>query len=231
MSELMKNFKDFIQKFHEESQLNKNRGFEFLKRLALYNSTNAIRYNAIKLLHKFYPNESSELIKWCLSHDSNYDIPIINLDNKRHNINDLVNFAIKKKHSRDQMVDHTMKNDLLLFVISWKEEYITENFKVIYHIPLKSFIFLPKRINLIIYLFDNVADSFSYLKTIEKITFSALHHHTELSHCSLSLYELLKNIIKVPKNNLKCFILDNGMSSNLPKYKVIVEKKKLIFYL
>jgi len=231
MNELTKNSKDSIQELYEDSQLYKNRSFEFLKRLALYNSTNEIRYNAIKLLHKYYPNESSELIKWCLSHDSNYDIPIINQDSKRRNINDLINFAIKKKHSRDQMVEDIIQNGLLVFVILWKEKYITENFRIFYHIPLKSLIFLSKCVNMIIYLFHNKCDYFSYLKAVEKISFSELHHYPKLGHCSLSFYELLKNIIKVPRNNLRCFILDKEMSSNLPEYRVLVEKKNLIFYL
>lgn len=229
MSKTKEDSKEINQFFLKQYKSNRNEAFEFLKNIALYSPTDIIRYNMTKLLYKYYPKESSELIDWIISHDDNYNIPIINVDPNRYNFNDLINCAIEKKHNRDDMVEFIKRNKFIYFTLFWKEDYIIDNFKIYCIIPLQCFLFQSKNNNDIVYLFNTYTDPFSFLKSCSLISFSDLYYKTNSSYTVKSIRNIIEKLFKVKL--LKIFILDKIIDSDLPHYKITIENYKYVLYL
>jgi len=229
MSKTKEDSEEISHFFFKQYQLNKDKAFSYLKELALHNSIDNVRYNAAKFLYKYYPQESSELIDWILRHDNNYNIPIINEEFDRYNFNDLINCAIERRYNRDDLVDFVKKSNFVNFALSWKEDYIIDNFKIYCVIPLQIFLFQSKSTNYIAYLCYTYSDPFYFLKSLSRISFLDLYHKASSNYIVRALRNIIEKLFK--SKSIQIFILNRIDDSDLPHYKITIENYDYVFYL
>ncbi len=163
---------DRVRLFNLEKLLNFDFGrydvFSVLKHLALSDSNNDVRFEAVKILYARYPEESVELIKYILLHDSNYNIPFIDLTEKeRYNFNDLIDISMERQINKEKMVKGILGTDLIHIILKWKD--CTDRFKLFYEVNLNCFIAFHRQTQILYYIFRSKYDPFHYFKLIKSI--------------------------------------------------------------
>ena len=152
--------------------------FSVLKHLALSDSNKDIRFEAVKILYARYPEESAELIKYILLHDSNYNIPFIDLtERERYNFNDLINISMERQINKEKMVNGIVGTDLIHVVLKWKD--CTDRFKLFYEVNLNCFIAFHHDSKLIYYIFSSKYDPFFHFNSIKPIPVSQIQEKYE----------------------------------------------------
>ena len=152
--------------------------FLVLKHLALSDSFNDIRFEAVKILYARYPKESEELIKYILLHDSNYNIPFIDLtERERYNFNDLIDISMERQINKEKMINRIIDTDLIHIILRWKD--CTDRFKLFYEVNLNCFIAFHLHNHLIYYIFSSKHDPFFHFKSIKSIPVSQIQEKIE----------------------------------------------------
>ncbi|MFW9946737.1 MAG: HEAT repeat domain-containing protein [Candidatus Odinarchaeota archaeon] len=152
--------------------------FSVLKYLALSDINNNIRSEAVKILYARYPEESVELIKYILLHDSNYNIPFINLTKReRYNFNDLIDISMERQINKEKMVKGIVGTDLTHVILKWKD--CADQFKLFYEVNLNCFIAFHHQKQLLYYIFSSKYDPFLYFKLIKSIPISQIQEKSE----------------------------------------------------
>ena len=152
--------------------------FPVLKDLALSDGYNDIRFEAVKILHGRYPEESADLIKYILLHDSNYNIPFIDLtERERYNFNDLIDISMARQINKEKMVNGIIGTDLICIILRWKD--CTDRFKLFYEVNLNCFIAVHHHSHLIYYIFSSKHDPFFHFKSIKPLPVSQIQEKFE----------------------------------------------------
>lgn len=152
--------------------------FSVLKHLALSDSSNNVRFEALKILYTRYPEESAELIKYILLHDSNYNIPFIDLtERERYNFNDLIDISMERQINKEKMVKGIVGTDLIHIILKWKD--CKDRFKLFYEVNLNCFIAFHHQSQLIYYIFSSKYDPFFHFKSIKSIPISQIQEKYE----------------------------------------------------
>lgn len=152
--------------------------FLVLKHLALSDSFNDIRFEAVKILYARYPEESAELIKYILLHDSNYNIPFIDLtERERYNFNDLIDISMERQINKEKMVNGIIGTDLIHVILRWKD--CTDQFKLFYEVNLNCFIAFHHHSQLLYYIFSSKYDPFFRFKSIKSLPVSQIQEKFE----------------------------------------------------
>ncbi len=152
--------------------------FSVLKHLALSDSNNNVRSKAVKILYARYPEESAELIKYILLHDSNYNVPFINLiERERYNFNDLIDISMERQINKEKMIKGIVGTDLIHIILNWKD--CTDRFKLFYEVNLNCFIAFHRHTQLLYYIFSSKYDPFLYFKLIKSILVSQIQEKCE----------------------------------------------------
>ncbi len=152
--------------------------FSVLKHLALSDVNSNVRSEAVKILYARYPEESAELIKYILLHDSNYNIPFIDLtERERYNFNDLIDISMDRQINKEKMVKGIVGTDLIHVILKWKD--FTDRFKLFYEVNLNCFIALDRDTQLLYYIFSSKYDPFLYFKLIKSIPVSQIQKKCE----------------------------------------------------
>jgi hypothetical protein len=176
--------------------------YSVLKHLALSDSNNNVRFEALQTLYARYPEEGAELIKYILLHDSNYNIPFIDLtERERYNFNDLIDISMARQINKEKMVNRIMDTDLIHIILSWKD--CTDRFKLFYEVNLNCFIAFHHHSQLIYYIFSSKHDPFFHFKSIKPIPTSQIQEKYEPI---ISFYEKCFG----DRFNLMFFIIDHN---------------------
>jgi len=156
--------------------------FSVLKHLVLSDSNDNVRSEAVKILYARYPAESVELIKYILLHDSNYNIPFIDLtERERYNFNDLIDISMERQINKEKMVKGIVGTDLIHVILNWKD--CTDQFKLFYEVNLNCFIAFHRKTQSLYYIFSSKYDPFLYFKLIKSIPFSQIQEKCEPMIC------------------------------------------------
>ncbi|TFG30173.1 MAG: HEAT repeat domain-containing protein [Promethearchaeota archaeon] len=213
-----------------ELRFDNRQAFEVLKELILTEMNDDIRYHLIKILHNNYPEKSLSFLKQLLITDYNYDFRIIDFsEDKRYNMNDLLNFIIIKKYHRKKMIKDIINNNLLRFAVSWKD--YAKTFFIFYDLCLRCFVLCDKKTNVLIYLCSRVNDPFDFTSVKKYIIISNIKL---LNGIQLKILEeikkFLKKFLKDREKNLNLVIMQIENNENLPKFKVFNDKYEFILY-
>ena len=205
--------------------------FETLKEIILSEMSEEIRYHLIKILYYNFPERSLPFLKQVLMTDYNYNFRIIDFsEDKRYNMNDILNFIIIKKYHRKQMLNDIINNNLVRFAISWKE--YAKFFNVFYDLSLKCFILFSKEIEFFIYFCSRVNDPFDFVPIQNLISISKVKPLNKIQGKIFRVViKFLKEFLDIQKKDLNIVVMQKEIDETLPKFKIFSEKHEFFVYI
>lgn len=197
--------------------------FKELKFLSLSDSDSEVRFHATRLLYRHYLKQSKSLIHWIIVHDSNYNIPFINFgEQKRYNINDIINTSIENMTNKGRMAENVIESDLVYFLLSWK--MYSEELKIYYDLNLKCLILYHRFSQAICYICHNRYDPFPSTHAYETIP---------LSKCKEKLhfiFPLITSYFGSYTNTLKIEKITNSGNNIYPQIRISHNISDIVIY-
>ena len=204
--------------------------FEALKQIIISEMSEEIRYHLIKILYNNFPEKSLPFLKQVLMTDYNYNFRIIDFsEDKRYNMNDVLNFIINKKYHRKQMLSDIINNNLIRFAISWKE--YAKYFNVFYDLSLKSFVLFSKEIDFFLYFCSRANDPFDFGPNQKIISFSKVKFLNKIQRKKFRVVLIfLKEFLNIQERDLNLVVIQKKNDEILPKFKVFSDNHEFFVY-
>ncbi len=220
---------DILGQF-ESSELIGEEMYNFLETIAMSHKNNKIRYSAVKLLYKNYPEKANDRIMNLLSHDPNYKLRIFNLDDSEtYNFNELVNLNIKQIRNRDKLVDDIFAYNYIEFALSW-QDYL-DLFNVFYNVELNCFLLNFKKSQEVAYLCNIHSDPFYSLRVGKILSASKMRDLARNSSKMRVVIEFFKRFFQAKNTDIKALSLRPEQEASLPNFRIFCDTGEFLIYL